>query len=67
MVASTTKSRSAVFASSRREIEAVLNQYPGLRETLVTAREEIRGDKRLVAYIVPTENRLPQFVSFEVF
>jgi amino acid adenylation domain-containing protein len=41
------------------EIEAVLNQYPGLRETLVTVREEVPGDKRLVAYIVPNREPAP--------
>ena len=40
------------------EIEVLLNQYPGVRETVLTVREDIPGDKRLVAYIVQHQEQV---------
>ena len=34
------------------DIEAALSQHPGIREAVVVAREDVSGDKRLVAYLV---------------
>ena len=51
------------------EIETVLGQHPAIQETVVTAREDIPGDKYLAAYVVaneeqaPTINELRRFVK----
>ena len=38
------------------EIEAVLNRYPSIRQTVVIAREDTPGDMRIVAYLVAGES-----------
>ncbi|MGH2507141.1 MAG: non-ribosomal peptide synthetase, partial [Ktedonobacteraceae bacterium] len=61
------------------EIEAALNQHPAVRATVVMAREDVPGDKRLVAYLVTDEEvsdrewraylsqRLPEYMVPSVF
>ncbi len=39
------------------EIESALGQHPALREAVVIAREDQRGDRRLAAYVVPSDER----------
>jgi acyl carrier protein len=36
------------------EIEATLKRHPGVREAVVIAREEEKGDKRLIGYVTAT-------------
>ena len=41
------------------EIEVVLGQHPAVREAVALAREDEPGEKRLVAYVVPNQERVP--------
>ncbi|MCF3609346.1 amino acid adenylation domain-containing protein, partial [Planktothrix agardhii 1033] len=41
------------------EIETVLNQHPQVQSSVIIAREDTPGNKRLVAYIVPQKETTP--------
>ena len=40
------------------EIEVVLNKHPAVYESVVIAREDIPGQKRLVAYVIPRNGEI---------
>jgi amino acid adenylation domain-containing protein len=40
------------------EIESRLRELPGVRDAVVIAREDSRGDKALCAYVIPADGRL---------
>ncbi|MEC4817124.1 MAG: amino acid adenylation domain-containing protein, partial [Scytonema sp. PMC 1069.18] len=42
------------------EIQTQLLKIPGVKEAVVVAREEVPGNKRLVAYVVPNQASIPK-------
>jgi amino acid adenylation domain-containing protein len=40
------------------EIETLVNQHPQIKESIIIVREDVPGDKRIVAYIVPKSEQV---------
>jgi thioesterase domain-containing protein/acyl carrier protein len=55
------------FRIELREIEAVVANHPAVQEALVVVREDGRGEKRLVAYIVSTPDNMPTANELRTF
>jgi amino acid adenylation domain-containing protein len=49
------------------EIEAVLSQHPAVQETVVMVREDVSGNKRLVAYLVVNQLAAPTIPELQQF
>lgn len=49
------------------EIETYLEQYPSVQQGIVLAREDVPGEKRLVAYIIPKNGQPIQVSALRLF
>ncbi len=49
------------------EIETYLEQYPSVQQGIVLAREDVPGEKRLVAYIIPKNGQQINVSALRIF
>ncbi|MCP3065857.1 amino acid adenylation domain-containing protein, partial [Myxococcus sp. K38C18041901] len=49
------------------EVEAALRLFSGIQEAVVLAREDVPGDKRLVAYFIPADEQTVDTTSLKGF
>ncbi|MFP5260526.1 MAG: amino acid adenylation domain-containing protein [Blastocatellia bacterium] len=49
------------------EVEALINGHPGIKQCAVTMREDRPGDRRLVAYAIPSDDDAPSIDDLKIY